>query len=744
MTTTSIPHEKHSPGAAMTDAERFLKLFPSNPQSYVVRKSTGARNENGKIPAEYATRRGQVTPALVDLHLDGKQCLVLKPDFPDGTCQWGTLDHDRYSSQTVALLADEIRAQGLPLYPFRSKSGGMHDFFFLRSPQPIPRVRAQLGGYAKVLGDPDCESFPKPVAKDKQAFGMCMPFLGRREAFREFHPELYDGPLAEAPEEEPRVFSEPGRALPAGLLERILGKLIYEKRVEGAATFYDYHGLRGKDGKWQECLVAGRVHDAHRDNPRQATWKVENGKLSHQCFHKECRARAGSHTEIALKALGLENFKAPNGAPSRTTNPGFSLTSLRDLMSEPEEKVSWLLAEKLPAGGISVLSAKPKVGKSTLARCLALAVARGEPFLGCRTTKGPVIYLALEEKRSEVRRHFADLGATATGDEQIQIHCAAAPKDAMSGLSKIVTERKPVLVIIDPLFKFVRVVDEKAYAEMCYAIEPLLTLARETGAHVLLVHHNGKAERADAMDAILGSTAIFGGVDAGLVLKRTDRYRTLQSSQKYGTDWPETVLEFDSERRALSLGVEKSEAEAERTSQAILVYLRASEEPRTREEIEAQVEGDTGPKRKALKLLVEQGKVGREGIGRRGDPFKYRFLFACLQHIEKTTKQETEKGGELRENIDDILVCGEAQKSFLVCCENQDERVPRGGDDGEAPTKPTKPPAGTQGRNLELAPRAQGTLPSEKDETNATGEEDALEPPRARGTDGLDDDEVRL
>ena len=85
------------------------------------------------------------------------------------------------------------------------------------------------------------------------------------------------------------------------------------------------------------------------------------------------------------------------------------------------------------------------------------------------------------------------------------------------------------------------------------------------------------------------------GVDAALILKRTDRYRTLQSSQRYGADWPETVLEFDSERRALSLGAEKSEAEAKRIGQAILDYLRGSEEPRTREEIEAHVEGKTGP-----------------------------------------------------------------------------------------------------------------------------------------------------
>ena len=323
-----------------------------------------------------------------------------------------------------------------------------------------------------------------------------------------------------------------------------------------------------------------------------------------------------------------------------TTGKGFSLISLSDLLNEPDENVPWVLAEKLPAGGNSVLSAKPKVGKSTFARCLALAVARGESFLGCATTKGAVVYLALEEKRSEVRRHFADLGAT---DEEIQIHCAAAPKDALPELCKIVGKLRPALVVIDPLFKFVRVADEKAYAETCQALEPLLTLARETGAHVMLVHHSGKAERADATDAILGSTAIFGGVHAALMLKRTDRYRTLQSCQRYGADWPETVLEFDTDTRCLSLGAEKSEAEAGRIGQQIHDYLSRSEEARTREEIEAHIEGKTGPTRKALRHLVESEKIIREGTGTRGDPFKYRFLFSCFQHIEGTREQETEK-----------------------------------------------------------------------------------------------------
>jgi AAA domain-containing protein/Toprim domain-containing protein len=348
---------------------------------------------------------------------------------------------------------------------------------------------------------------------------------------------------------------------------------------------------------------------------------------------------------------------------------GFSLTSLRDLMLEPEERISWLLADKLPAGGLSVLSAKPKVGKSTFARCLSLAVSRGEPFLECETTKGPVIYLALEEKRSEVRRHFTDLGAT--GDEEIYVHAAAAPQEAVSELCQRTKQIRPVLIVIDPLFKFVRIRDEKAYAEVCNAIEPLLTLARESGAHVLLSHHNGKMEKADATDSILGSTAIFGGVDSAIILKKSDRYRTVQSSQRYGTDWAEVVLNFDPAERSLSLGVERSEAEAERMGEAIVTYLSGCGGPQTRVQIESHVEGKTKHKRTALKALCAVGRLSESGAGAKGDPLRYQlaqnaniaaepeskqFVDPCSQVYGGTREQESIDDGEGPTKIDQILV----------------------------------------------------------------------------------------
>ena len=55
-------------------------------------------------------------------------------------------------------------------------------------------------------------------------------------------------------------------------------------------------------------------------------------------------------------------------------------------------------------------------------------------------------------------------------------------------------------------------------------------------------------------------------------------------------------------------------------------YLKTAEGPKTEPEIDAAVEGKTEVKRKALRELVGQGKIGRDGSGKRGDPFRYSLV----------------------------------------------------------------------------------------------------------------------
>jgi hypothetical protein len=300
---------------------------------------------------------------------------------------------------------------------------------------------------------------------------------------------------------------------------------------------------------------------------------------------------------------------------------GFRLTQLRDLLNEPEEEVSWTADGLLPAGGVSLLVAKPKTGKSTLSRGCAMAVARGKKFLGRLTVRGKVVYLALEEKRAEVRKHFADLGAN--GTEEIFIHCATAPQDAVGELLGLVKRVRPALVIIDPILRLTRLKDANDYAQVNLAMEPFIAMAREFDTHLMLVYHLGKSARADAADQILGSTAFFAAVDTVLIMNRSERYRTIQSRQRYGEDMPETVLEFDAERRRITLGATKAEADITRVEDEILTVLKKCKSEMEEKEIDAAIEGRTEVKRSALRSLLKKGRVQRTGAGHKGDAYRY-------------------------------------------------------------------------------------------------------------------------
>lgn len=345
------------------------------------------------------------------------------------------------------------------------------------------------------------------------------------------------------------------------------------------------------------------------------------------------------------KLLGLIKSTAEWKAEPKPEQPepkpsGMPLIRLSDLLKEPDELVSWLVDRTLPAGGFSVIAAKPKVGKSTIARNLAFSISKGEPFLGKPVSKGSVIYYALKEKKSEVKKHFHDMGAN--GTEDIFIYTGGTPVDAIQQIKKVVIETKPVLIIIDPLFRLTKIKDGNDYAQVTMALEPLLRLARDTGTHILCVHHSGKGDRQGG-DSVLGSTAIFGSVDSLLIMKRLENYRTISSIQRYGDDLPETTLHFDKDSRTVEIGKLKQEEDIDGLKKAILEFLSSQSEPVVRPVIMEAVEGRQSIKYKALLKLVEEGQVSREGKGGKGDPFKYGCTLVP-EYIGVQAKQNPENG----------------------------------------------------------------------------------------------------
>lgn len=312
--------------------------------------------------------------------------------------------------------------------------------------------------------------------------------------------------------------------------------------------------------------------------------------------------------------------------PEKQKSPsGFNFTELDDLLAEPEEQKSYVWDKTLPCGGFSIVAAKPKVGKSTFARGLAVAVSRGAPFFGRSTLKGKVICLVLEEKRREVAAHFRRMGASGDG---IIIHTGPTPKDALTALELAIEEHSPRLVIIDPLSRFVRVVDFNSYGEATRQLEPLIDLARlsDCQPHIMALHHNGKGgDLRESGDALLGSTGFFGAVDTLLTMHKRERARTVESIQRYGEDLPETILHLDPETGLVDAAGDMKNFLLEERKSAILESIGS--DPVDEKAIKELTGGtNKGLTSKAVRSLFEARRLSRTGSGKKGDPFLYQIV----------------------------------------------------------------------------------------------------------------------
>lgn len=324
--------------------------------------------------------------------------------------------------------------------------------------------------------------------------------------------------------------------------------------------------------------------------------------------------------------IGLRDASPPlsNGSVQSTE---ITWKPLGELMSQPVVEVDYLWEGRLAMGTTNILVSKPKVGKSTLARNLALAVSRGESFLGVNTQKGSVLYLALEERAEDVTADFRAMGAYGTEDILI------ADAGMMVSVVAAIRKRRPILVVIDPMIRLVRILDANAYAELYAVLGPLIDIARETGACVLILHHSSKTSKSDAIDSPLGSTAMAGAVSTLIIMKRFETHRTMQTVQRIGRDMPETVIHFDDRAKRLSLGGSREDTDVNETADRILAFM--GEATCTEPEILRGVEGGNNRKVRAIRRLTAQGKLTRCGTGKRGDSYQYLVSRTLVQKVGK-------------------------------------------------------------------------------------------------------------
>jgi hypothetical protein len=279
--------------------------------------------------------------------------------------------------------------------------------------------------------------------------------------------------------------------------------------------------------------------------------------------------------------------------------------------------------------GVSMLCAKPKTGKSTFARQLAVSVAEGRDFLGKGTLEGDVLYLNLEGPVGVLQQHLQKLGYSETKGVIHIVH-EQMPFRGVEGLEKLSVALKKLsgvrLVIVDPIAKFLRLADSDDYDEVSLGIEKLEQLTKHYKLHLMIVTHGKKRNTDDVGDSPIGSTGFRGGTDTNVFLSKQGVRRVISTEQRWGVAMEPTLLVFNEEQQTVELGTTldeeqkaSHEAKDHKTLQRIQKEIRSCliklGKP-TQQELLAFVTGKTTTVLGVLNQMTADGIVMEESEGR--------------------------------------------------------------------------------------------------------------------------------
>lgn len=230
--------------------------------------------------------------------------------------------------------------------------------------------------------------------------------------------------------------------------------------------------------------------------------------------------------------------------------------SAADFMAKALPEPIWIAAGLIPAG-LTIISGKPKMGKSWLVLALALARASGGKFLGRDLEQGDVLYLALEDGERALQDRIRKLSLGDAIPARLQI---ATSKDtdkwhlSLGGLNEMRRwfETHPGgLIIIDTWARVKPRPKNGAtagYQDDYDAAKLVKDLADEMGGAVILITHNRKASAEDPFDEINATMGLAGAFDTGITLRRQrgEADATLHMDSRLGGGC-ELALAFDKE-----------------------------------------------------------------------------------------------------------------------------------------------------------------------------------------------------
>lgn len=289
-----------------------------------------------------------------------------------------------------------------------------------------------------------------------------------------------------------------------------------------------------------------------------------------KCLHESCN----EHTDgDFIHALGIidddfdvveltpeeeaesEAAATANEAALQAQSERFRLVDLAEFATGANS-YPYLIKSVLPRAELAVLFGESGSGKSFFSLDMAMHIARGEPWRGCRVRQGKVVYLCAEGAQGFRKRVAAYCQHYDLSPADVDMKVIADAPNFLSDTDHKRMARQILgnwgqvdLIIVDTLAQTTPGANENAAEDMGKALGHLKALRRITGGMILLVHHSGK----DVARGARGWSGLKAAADVEVEISRLDTGRIARlSKSKDDTD----NVEFGFDLEIVNIGMD--------------------------------------------------------------------------------------------------------------------------------------------------------------------------------------------
>jgi len=221
--------------------------------------------------------------------------------------------------------------------------------------------------------------------------------------------------------------------------------------------------------------------------------------------------------DLKQLALSLLNYHVHGAGPAR-------FESATEFNAHEVTPLTFLIDGLVARGQLVILAGRPKSGKSWLVAQMAQALDSGQTFLSRPTRPARVLYMALEDKRTRLKRRALSLGwQPATTSFHYDVPRFNAPNGQLGpGLELLGQAAFDFdVILIDTLIATLDgSISENDNTAMGAIANQLATIAHAADCAIVLVHHTGKGLSDDVFNLMRGASALRGAYDVGLLLDR--------------------------------------------------------------------------------------------------------------------------------------------------------------------------------------------------------------------------------